>query len=352
GIRAGFEQGVRYVNERLGGINGHPLEVEACNVDITPESSVDCANQFVEQGVVAAVQGVDVAADAALPVLSEANIAEIAMFPFSPALDKSPGEAFVTLFSIEEAYAAHLIAQKELGATNVAVLIVDLPSGHAAYEEAIKPVAEALDLTVTPHYYVQATVDWASFAATVMATGPDGIDMGAPTEADCTAAVPAFDAAGFEGVFHAGSCVEFRTSLPADVVEGVVNHAEFYTEQMNDLPAKVEADIAVYREFMEAEEPDYVDSLYGTLGFAVAVDAADMLRQVPGDEYTAQTVIEALPAATGTKFFTESPYDCSAPLWPGTSSCGRNILYVRNLGEGALEVLDFSPVDVSPVIPD
>ncbi|MFV0309375.1 MAG: hypothetical protein ACK5OX_16720, partial [Desertimonas sp.] len=40
GIRAGFEQGVRYVNERLGGINGHPLEVEACNVDITPESSV------------------------------------------------------------------------------------------------------------------------------------------------------------------------------------------------------------------------------------------------------------------------------------------------------------------------
>ncbi len=351
-IREGFEQGVRYVNERLGGINGRPLQIESCNVDVTPESSVNCANQFVEEGVVAAVQGVDVAADAALPVLQQADTAEIAFFPFSPTLDKAAGDAFVTLFSTEEVYAASLIAQQELGATKIAELIVDLPSGKAAYEEAVAPVAEELGLDVTPFYYVQASVDWTSFAATVMATNPDGIDMVAPTDADCTAAVAAFRNAGFDGILHAGSCVEFRTALDAGVVEGVINHNNFYESKMNDIPAKVQGDLDIYREYMEEGAPDAVDTVYGPLGFSIAVDAAGMLRQVPGDDLTPAAVKEALAAAAGIKFFTESPYDCSAPTWPGTSACGSEVLFSRNLGDGDLEILEFAPVDVSAVVPD
>ena len=352
-IREGFEQGVRYVNERLGGINGHPVAIEACDVDITPESSVNCANQFVEKGVVAAVQGVDVAADAALPVFQQAELAEIAFFPFSPTIDKSAGDVFVTLFSTEEVYAASLLAQQQLGATKIAELIVDLPSGKAAYEEAVAPVAEKLGLDVTPFYYVQASVDWTSFAATVLATNPDGVDFVAPTDADCTAAVAAFRAAGFEGVLHAGSCVEFRTSLPADVVTGVINHNNFYESQMDGIPAKVQADLDVYREFMEEGAPDAVDTVYGPLGFSIAVDMASMLRQVPeADLGTAAGVKAALPKASGLKFFTESPYDCAAPSWPGTSACGSQVLFSRNLGDGKLEILDFAPVDVSSVVPD
>src|SRR5215212_9927257 len=73
-VRVGFEEGIKYVNEELGGINGHPVRIESCNLDITPESSVNCANQFVEKNVAVAVQGVDPSADAALPVLKQANI--------------------------------------------------------------------------------------------------------------------------------------------------------------------------------------------------------------------------------------------------------------------------------------
>lgn len=350
-VREGFEQGVRYVNERLGGINGRPLAIESCNVDVTPESSVNCGNQFVEAGVVAAVQGVDVAADAALPVLQQADTAALAFFPFSPALNKAAGDAFITLFSIEEVYGASLIAQQELGAEKVASLIVDLPSGKAAYEEAVAPTADKLGLDVTPFYYVQASVDWTSFAATVMATEPDAIDMVAPSEADCTAAVAAFKSLGFDGVFHAGSCVEFRTSLDADVVEGVINHNNFYESTMQDIPAKVQGDLDLYREYMEEGAPDAIDTTYGTLGFSVAVDAADMLRQVPGDELTPASVKDALATAKGVKFFTESPYDCSTPTWPGTSACGSEVLFSRNLGGGELEVLEFAPVDISSIVP-
>ena len=88
-IREAFESGVNYVNEELGGINGRPMEAVTCNLDITPESSVNCANEFVEQNVVVAVQGVDVAADAALPIWEQAGLVDIAFAGFTPGLNQS-----------------------------------------------------------------------------------------------------------------------------------------------------------------------------------------------------------------------------------------------------------------------
>src|SRR4051794_35415319 len=62
-IRLAFLSGINYVNEELGGINGRPMKALTCNLEPTPESSVKCANEFVEKNVVVAVQGVDPSAD-------------------------------------------------------------------------------------------------------------------------------------------------------------------------------------------------------------------------------------------------------------------------------------------------
>jgi len=40
-IREAFLAGVNYVNEELGGINGRPMKADTCNLDVTPESSVE-----------------------------------------------------------------------------------------------------------------------------------------------------------------------------------------------------------------------------------------------------------------------------------------------------------------------
>ena len=65
------------------------MKAETCNLDVTPESSVNCANQFVEENVVVAVQGVDVAADAALPIWKQAGLVDIAFAGFTPGLNAS-----------------------------------------------------------------------------------------------------------------------------------------------------------------------------------------------------------------------------------------------------------------------
>jgi branched-chain amino acid transport system substrate-binding protein len=52
GIQVGASAAADYVNSQLGGINGHPVKVLACNGMNAPESDTACATKFVNSGVV------------------------------------------------------------------------------------------------------------------------------------------------------------------------------------------------------------------------------------------------------------------------------------------------------------
>ena len=84
-LRVGNEVAEDYINTRLGGVAGRPLAVARCATDGSPESSIDCANQFVEAGVVAVVEGTDLGGDAMLPILADAGIPLVGHVQFGPA---------------------------------------------------------------------------------------------------------------------------------------------------------------------------------------------------------------------------------------------------------------------------
>jgi branched-chain amino acid transport system substrate-binding protein len=52
GIQTGANAAAAYINSQLGGINGHPVKVLACNGMNAPENSTACATKFVNSGVV------------------------------------------------------------------------------------------------------------------------------------------------------------------------------------------------------------------------------------------------------------------------------------------------------------
>jgi branched-chain amino acid transport system substrate-binding protein len=348
-IRQGFESGINYVNEELGGINGHPVKIESCKTDVTPESSVNCANQFVEKNVVMAVQGVDVAADAALPIFKQAGLTEVALFPFSNGVDRAVGDAYTTLFSIEEGYAADMIQMKKQGTTTEAMLLADVPSAHALYGEVVEPTAKKVGIKVVPFYYPTQT-DWTTFAATVLAANPDGVSWPAPQEGDTLAGVPALRSAGFTGPIHAGSTNQIYKDLDEKTLEGVIGHNEFYYANFTSVPPQAAADIAIYQRFIKRDFPDFKSTLYTQLGFHVAVTSMDMLRQVKGD-VTPASVKAAMPTVKGHKFFTEGDYDCSHLTWPGTTACGSGLVFTKPVEDEKKEVLPEQPVDVSSVRP-
>jgi branched-chain amino acid transport system substrate-binding protein len=351
-IREAFLSGVNYVNDELGGINGRPMKAETCNLDVTPESSVNCANQFVEKNVVVAIQGVDVAADAALPIWKQAGLVDIAFAGFTPGLNQSRGEAFVTLFDSRDILAQNLIMQQELGAKNVAIVQQNVASAKAYFDQVEKPTADKLGLGLTPFYY-DDTTDWTTFAATVLSTNPDGIDMPAAQDAHCLAAIPAFRNAGFDGTIHASSCAEYVDKLPIEQAEGIINHNEFYypTMDQDKIPAKAKNDLAIFDRYMKKDVPDLKSIVYGQLGFHIAVQAADMLRQVKGD-ITPQSVRDTMPTTKGPMFFRDTGYDCSKNYWPPDSAaCSAEVIYTRLNKDKVKEILDINPINTDAVRP-
>jgi branched-chain amino acid transport system substrate-binding protein len=59
-LTAADRTAIDFINTELGGVDGHPLELVACNTQFSPDLSQACAQQMVAQDVLAVVGGIDV----------------------------------------------------------------------------------------------------------------------------------------------------------------------------------------------------------------------------------------------------------------------------------------------------
>ncbi|GAA1865749.1 hypothetical protein GCM10009836_52620 [Pseudonocardia ailaonensis] len=350
-VRNGWDAGVKYVNEQLGGINGHPLKSINCKTDATPESSVNCANQFVEQKAVLSAQGADFGADAMLPVLRSAKLAEIGAFPLTPGMNAAVGDAFFMQGSAEEGYAANLIQLKKLGGTKVAVVMVDAPTSHQSYDQIIAPAGTKLGLT-TKVFYVPAQSDWSVQTATVLAWGPDA--LATYVAGDALAAVPAFRSAGFTGYISAGANIEIIPTLDSATLDKVLFNAPFYLPEFTSIPAAVQPDIDAFTEYTSGL-PAGGSVTQRQTGFYTALMAAQALRDIGGDRtdtLTPEAVHTGMATWKGAREpFRTNGWDCAKPTWPGTTACGSGNVYAAAGADKKLAPLPDQPVDISSVRP-
>ncbi len=72
---------VNYVNNYLGGINGHPIQLASCVSDASPATSARCATQLVDKHPVAILGAADVGSPATIPVYGRANLAYLGGHP-------------------------------------------------------------------------------------------------------------------------------------------------------------------------------------------------------------------------------------------------------------------------------
>ena len=181
-LRVGKEVATDYINDRLGGVSGRPLEVTRCATDGSPEASIDCANQFVEAGVVAVVEGTDLGGDAMLPILADAGIPLVGHVQFGPARMFDPNSTYFGAAAL--AYgAAALRFYVDEGAESVVWFLPDEPSSHAFTDASLEPTSEALGIDYTTVYYDAASPNWAVLATTAVAEDPDVSGTIAATDA-------------------------------------------------------------------------------------------------------------------------------------------------------------------------
>jgi branched-chain amino acid transport system substrate-binding protein len=349
-IREGFETAVDYINTELGGVNGRPIEVLVCNVDGSPESSVGCANQFVENDVVTAAQGVDIGGDALLPILAEAGVAEVGWLPFGPQQRLAVGDAFFFGSASPSFAMSSVLALQELGAQKIEFIFQDVPSAHSYQDDVIAPLAEELGLEINTQFYDPAAPDWATITATAMASQPDAIGSPAIPEPDCVGMVTALKAANYTGDIWGAGCSVFIDVLGPEVAQGVYTYADVYIpDVMADAPPEVAEELQTYVDLMTAAGLEDKIEGFAQGGFGVAMDLYTALSQMEGD-IDSTTFLEHMQTATGRRFMGQD-FNCDGSAWPGETACQVGVIIYQVGPDGNRVMASDGFADISEYVP-
>jgi branched-chain amino acid transport system substrate-binding protein len=170
--RYGGQAAINYINAH-GGINGAQIKPVFCYVDGSPEASINCANEFVDDHVALDFMGVDVGIDSALPVLQSAGIPVIGTVGTSTQLFNP--DSFVLHGGNGPDVAALAQALKDVGAAKITFIdLSGLGAGATAAFEIAKAVAPRIGMRISELQVPVTNTDWTSVVASALADKPDG----------------------------------------------------------------------------------------------------------------------------------------------------------------------------------
>lgn len=130
----GATMAVKYANEYLGGIAGRPIELVICGNQATPAGAQDCANQMVQDGVVAVTLPFTGYGAATAPVLTKAGIPYVTMSGNSSEELRAPG-AFAITGGYPGTLGAFAQHAREQNFKKFAMIVIDVPSATQAAEQ-------------------------------------------------------------------------------------------------------------------------------------------------------------------------------------------------------------------------
>ena len=130
-------------------INGRPIEIVDCGIDQTvPDSTVACANQFKEAGVVATIDGYNSESQSAVPILDSVGIPMVGQIPFNLATG-AVAENRVYFGPPPSAFLVGFMQQlKAAGKTSLTLANADLPQAHQVFDMLLKPLGAQLGIRV------------------------------------------------------------------------------------------------------------------------------------------------------------------------------------------------------------
>ena len=347
-LRVGNEVAEDYINSHLAGVKGRPLQVTRCATDGSPEASIDCANEFVEAGVVAVVEGTDLGGDAMLPLLTDAGIPLVGHVQFGPARMFDENATYFGAAAL--AYgAAALQFYADEGAESVTWFLPDEPTSHAFTDASLEPTSEQLGIDYTTVYYDAASPNWAVLAATAVSENPDVSGSIAATDAQCAEMIGALRDAGYQGRILAASCVGLHDALGADAV-GVDTDADHWNPGDLDsaLPAK-QAELEEYGAVMrDAGQEDLIPG-NAIISFADLINLTRIMATIEGPVDGA-SVAGALGATTGFDSYAGPTISCDGTVLPGNSACTTDLLFFQVQDDGSVAAVTDDYVDVTGLL--
>ena len=215
-MTAGVEVAIDKINSE-GGIHGAMLEPVYCSVELSPESTINCANQMVEEDVLFTYVTLDFVVDAGLPIYLEAGVPLVSGSGTGPGTESAESGVYL-LHSASVAFpVGGYKLLRDLGITKVTQSYGLNPASEnfAFNVSAVASSAFGMDVQYAP--IDEQAPDFAALIETAKANESEAI-FTVTSEQQCNALVSAAKAGGFDGPIVAGSCTDFIYDLGPDAI--------------------------------------------------------------------------------------------------------------------------------------
>ncbi|MDL9938373.1 ABC transporter substrate-binding protein [Gordonia sp. ABSL1-1] len=320
GVTTGKNAALDYVNNQLGGINGRPIEIVDCGIDQTvPESTISCAQKFVQEGVIAAIDGFNAESASAVKILGDAGIPLVGEIPYNLQTGASPANR-VYFAPAPAAFLIGFMQQlKANGKTSLTLANADLPAAHQVFDMLLKPLGAQLGIKVKEVYYPPAGPNFAQLASTLADGNPDAAGlMTSPNDATCTKLAQSMRSVGYKGTIFLAACTEFIDTLGQQAV-GAQTYSPFWQPPAIDsVPAETKANVETAQRFIDNQDGTAGFYAYGT--FSILADFTHILNNAKVTEINSKNVLTTLKAVKDYQSFLGPKLNCGSATSPNCTS--------------------------------
>lgn len=323
GAVAGMEAAIKYVNGDLKGINNHPIEVVECAIDGTPESTIACANKFVQDGVVAAFDGFNYSSGAGIDTLVAAKIPLVGQIAYDQTTgSKSEGRVFFAAPQASFLIGA-LQGFKSEGKKTVTLALQDTPTGHNTVDTQLKPLAAAMQINATGVYFSPTNPNFSAVASTMAETNPDVAGLiASPNESVCVQLVKNLRSAGYKNSVFLAACTAFLKAAPESAPGATMYSSLWLPGSESYAPPQVAKEMEIATKLIE--EAGGPADFYAYGQFATVVDfATGLTKALPAadqEKPTGAAVLTALKSLKDFPLFLGPKADCSKATSPNCTT--------------------------------
>lgn len=320
--REAAEAAVKYANEQLNGIDGHPIDLLVCKTKEEPAAASDCANQMVQAGVVGVMLTSSGQGAVMVPIITKAGIPYV--LPAGAAAEEyTEPNSFILTSALPGSFQARAEYAREHGIKKVTMFLIDAGSFVATAEAIAKPAFEAQGVDAKIVAVPPGTPDATPQVAAGLQSDPEAVDIVGP-DTFCIAVIKAIEVTGATAEHWLGDpCVSdvVTDSVSPDYFEGAIDFST--TDGVTEDP-----EARIYRWVMEKFAPDAPIVGGSALGYQSASSFIRVASQAKG-EVTAESVLKAIKSAKNVRLGIGHglTFTCNGRNVPGAPAiCGKGYL--------------------------
>ncbi len=287
----------KYWNAYRGGIGGRPIQVVTCETGGDAAGATDCANQMVEDDVVAVAQSQSAVADSLWEPVHAAGIPTMFFQTSSQGALLDHQSSFAIVNPLTALFGLPITVAKNEGADKIAFVLIDVPQAVQALKTLGPAIMNKAGLDYDVIRIPPGTADMTSQMQQVVDSGARVVQV-TGNDAFCIAAFNGLHAVGYHGkIATLSQCITnaTRQAVPGDVLDGIQVASSVAMGATDDPTYQLyQAVMATY-----GDDVHHVDDPTAMGGYTAMAALASALNGITGD-ITPQTVtatIKAMPPA-------------------------------------------------------